>query len=37
MPNKLRFSGSLDPLVTFPSALAIASDAKPIDQAETPR
>jgi hypothetical protein len=37
MLNKLRFSGSFDPLITFPSTLAIASDAKPIDQAETPR
>jgi hypothetical protein len=37
MLNKLRLSGSLTTLITFPStSLAIASDAKPIDQAETP-
>jgi hypothetical protein len=37
MLNKIRLSGSFDPLITFPSTLAIASDAKPIDQAETLR
>jgi hypothetical protein len=38
MLNKVRMSGSFDPLMTFLStSLAIAFDAKPIDQAETPR
>jgi hypothetical protein len=36
MLNKLRLSGRFDLLITYPStSLAIASDAKPVDQAET--